>query len=96
MPVFKGNLHAHTTFSDGRRPIDEVIERYRELDYDFLAITDHAEGTLSGVGREALLDQRAKIRAMQAEIGDSLTLMHGVSWAVAILGAASLALQPRV
>ena len=31
--------------------------------YRALAITDHAEGTLSGVGREALLDQRAKIRA---------------------------------
>ena len=41
MPVFKGNLHAHTTFSDGRRPIDEVIARYRDLGYDFLAITDH-------------------------------------------------------
>src|SRR5258706_8150664 len=43
MPRLKGNLHAHTTFSDGRRPIDEVIARYRELDYDFLAITDHED-----------------------------------------------------
>jgi len=41
MPLLKGNLHAHTTFSDGRRPIREVIARYRELGYDFLAITDH-------------------------------------------------------
>ena len=41
MPLLKGNLHAHTTFSDGRRPIGEVIARYRELEYDFLAITDH-------------------------------------------------------
>jgi len=41
MPILKGNLHAHTTFSDGRRPVAEVIERYRELGYDFLAITDH-------------------------------------------------------
>jgi len=41
MPLLKGNLHTHTTFSDGRRPIDEVIARYRELGYDFLAITDH-------------------------------------------------------
>ena len=41
MPILKGNLHAHTTFSDGRRPVAEVIERYRELSYDFLAITDH-------------------------------------------------------
>ncbi len=41
MPLLKGNLHAHTTFSDGRRPLREVIARYRDLGYDFLAITDH-------------------------------------------------------
>jgi PHP domain len=43
MPVLKGNLHAHTTFSDGIRPPDEVVARYRELGYDFLAITDHED-----------------------------------------------------
>ncbi len=41
MPLLRGNLHAHTTFSDGRRPVEEVVARYRELGYDFLAITDH-------------------------------------------------------
>jgi|SRR6266850_5229461 len=41
MPQLKGNLHAHTSFSDGRRPVEEVVARYRELGYDFLAITDH-------------------------------------------------------
>lgn len=41
MPLLKGNLHTHTTFSDGRRPVDEVVARYRDLGHDFLAITDH-------------------------------------------------------
>jgi hypothetical protein len=41
MPLLKGNLHTHTTFSDGRRPIDEVLARYLNLGYDFVAITDH-------------------------------------------------------
>jgi hypothetical protein len=41
VPLLKGNLHAHTTFSDGRRPVAEVIARYREMGYGFLAITDH-------------------------------------------------------
>src|SRR5262245_31457127 len=41
MPLLRGNLHAHTTFSDGRRPVEEVVARYREMGYDFLAITDH-------------------------------------------------------
>ena len=43
-----------------------------------MAVTDHAERTLSGVGREAMLAQRARIRALQAELGDTLTLLHGV------------------
>ena len=46
--------------------------------YRVLAITDHAEGTLSGVGRDALLEQRAHIRKLQAELGDTLHLLHGV------------------
>ena len=37
----KGNLHAHTTISDGRVSASESIRRYREAGYDFLAITDH-------------------------------------------------------
>jgi len=41
MPLLKGNLHAHTTFSDGRWPVENVIGRYRDLGYDFIAITDH-------------------------------------------------------
>ena len=41
MPILRGNLHAHTTFSDGRHTVEEVVARYRDLGYDFLAITDH-------------------------------------------------------
>lgn len=41
MPLLRGNLHAHTTFSDGHYAVEEVVARYRELGYDFLAITDH-------------------------------------------------------
>src|SRR5207247_7060750 len=43
MTILKGNLHAHTTFSDGRLPVEEVVTRYRDMGYDFLAITDHDE-----------------------------------------------------
>lgn len=37
----RGNLHTHSTASDGRLPLDEVIARYRGEGYDFLAVTDH-------------------------------------------------------
>jgi hypothetical protein len=39
--LLKGNLHAHSMFSDGVRPAGEVIAAYEALGYDFLALTDH-------------------------------------------------------
>lgn len=38
---YKGNLHTHTSLSDGRLSPDEVISMYRRGGYDFLALTDH-------------------------------------------------------
>ena len=38
---WRGNLHTHTTISDGLQPPDQVIAAYRGRGYDFLAITDH-------------------------------------------------------
>lgn len=40
-PWQKGNLHTHTTLSDGRKTVEEAIALYRGQGYDFLAITDH-------------------------------------------------------
>lgn len=37
----RGNLHTHTTFSDGKRSPEEVIKDYERRGYDFLAISDH-------------------------------------------------------
>lgn len=45
IPFWKGNLHCHTTESDGRLSPAEVKEAYRQLGYDFLAITDHRKMT---------------------------------------------------
>jgi DNA polymerase (family 10) len=74
-----GDFHVHTDVSgDGRSPLEDVVAAARARGYRVLAVTDHAEGTLSGVGREALLEQRAKIRALQAAIGPSFTLLHGI------------------
>ncbi|MDD4263877.1 MAG: PHP domain-containing protein [Bacillota bacterium] len=38
---YKGNLHTHTTVSDGRYSPLDTIERYKRNGYHFLAITDH-------------------------------------------------------
>ena len=45
-PFYKGNLHAHTTNSDGRKDPQDVIELYQEAGYDFLALTDHWKRTI--------------------------------------------------
>ncbi len=38
---YRGNLHTHSTQSDGTLSPVEVCQRYRRAGYDFLALTDH-------------------------------------------------------
>lgn len=64
--MLRGNLHAHTTFSDGVRSPERLIAAYEELGYDFLAITDH-EDLIPGRYWEAL-----------QELAPSLLLFRGV------------------
>ena len=37
----RGNLHTHTTNSDGTHDMQNVINTYANLGYDFLSISDH-------------------------------------------------------
>ncbi len=37
----KANLHTHTTASDGKYHPHQIVDRYRQLGYTILAITDH-------------------------------------------------------
>jgi len=41
MPILKGALHVHTNLSDGVLSPREAVEIYRNLGFDFIAITDH-------------------------------------------------------
>lgn len=38
---YKGNIHTHSTRSDGGLTPEEVVAAYRSRGYDFLALTDH-------------------------------------------------------
>ncbi len=38
---WKGNLHTHSTRSDGAQSPEDVCRRYREAGYDFMSLTDH-------------------------------------------------------
>jgi hypothetical protein len=52
MFAYRGNLHVHSTFSDGTGSIEEIIAAAQQVGLDFLGITDHR--TLEGYirGRE--------------------------------------------
>lgn len=41
---WRGNLHTHSTNSDGALPAEEVCRRYQAEGYDFMALTDHFIG----------------------------------------------------
>jgi hypothetical protein len=47
---YKGNIHVHTTNSDGFLSASEVVAKYAEAGYDFVAITDHRKTFLNGNG----------------------------------------------
>ena len=38
---WRGNLHTHSTRSDGKLPPEAVADFYQRAGYDFLALTDH-------------------------------------------------------
>ena len=40
-PFFKGNMHCHSTVSDGALAPQELKELYRAHGYHFIAFTDH-------------------------------------------------------
>ena len=45
MPWYKGNLHCHSTESDGTSSPNDVATYYKETGYDFLGISDHNQYT---------------------------------------------------
>jgi predicted metal-dependent phosphoesterase TrpH len=38
---WRGNLHGHSTLSDGGFSPEEVCRRYQEEGFDFISLTDH-------------------------------------------------------
>ncbi|HER26111.1 MAG TPA: phosphotransferase, partial [Rhodospirillales bacterium] len=38
---YKGNLHGHSTNSDGVMSPRDAVNHYRDADYDFVALSDH-------------------------------------------------------
>jgi len=74
----RGDLHMHSTWSDGRDAMEVMVEACVALGYDYMAITDHSEHsaavrnlTADGVPRQA--DEVEALRERYPAIG----ILHG-------------------
>jgi len=76
----KSELHAHSTWSDGRVGIRELAEAAIARGLRLLAITDHSQslGVASGLSVDDLRRQREEIRAVQRALGDRIRLLQGI------------------
>jgi hypothetical protein len=45
---WRGNLHTHSTLSDGALPPEKVIEAYKDAGYDFMMLSDNRFTTIIG------------------------------------------------
>lgn len=76
----KGDLHSHTTLSDGRNSLDEMAEAARDRGYKYLAITDHSasHGFGDHVTAERLWERIEEVRAWSKGSGQrSFHLLSG-------------------
>jgi DNA polymerase (family X) len=75
----RGELHCHTTLSDGRNSLDEMADEARRRGYAYLAITDHSAS--HGFGNHVTAKQLAKrieeIRAWNESAPRGFRLLAG-------------------
>ncbi|KHE71739.1 DNA polymerase/3'-5' exonuclease PolX [Halobacillus sp. BBL2006] len=68
----RGDLHMHSTWSDGAQSIKEMAERAKDKGYEFIAITDHSKylRVANGLNEERLRMQREEINKINQSMKD--------------------------
>lgn len=68
----RGELHSHTTATDGANELREMVEAAREFGYEYLGITDHSKAmtVAGGLDADRLRDQMSRIDALNGEYDD--------------------------
>jgi DNA polymerase (family 10) len=74
-----GDLHMHTTVTDGRDDLEVMAEAAHRLGHRYIAVTDHSKAMAmaNGLDEQGVLAHAAKIRALNSRF-DGLTLLAGV------------------
>jgi DNA polymerase (family 10) len=75
----RGDLHSHTTASDGVATIEQMAEAAIARGYQFLAITDHSrsQAIANGLSVERLLKHAAAIRKANDKLKGKIRLLAG-------------------
>lgn len=75
----RGDLHMHTTYSDGRDSIREMVAGSHALGYEYMAITDHSEHAAASrtLDADALERQRDEIARLREQF-PQITILHGI------------------
>ena len=79
MADIRGDLHMHTTWSDGRNSVVEMVDACVARGYRYMAITDHS-GSLAlqqGLDEEKLARQHAELDELLAG-RDDITVLRGM------------------
>jgi DNA polymerase (family 10) len=68
----QGDLHMHTSWSDGRYSTEEMVEAARKRGYKYVAITDHSKslGVAGGLSDEDLVRHMEEIHALSRKYTD--------------------------
>lgn len=68
----KGDLHMHTTWSDGAQSLEEMVNQARNLGYEYIAITDHSKflRIANGLNETKLRKQRIEIERVNNKYDD--------------------------
>jgi DNA polymerase (family 10) len=74
-----GDLHMHTTASDGRDTLEQMAAAAAQIGHRYIAITDHSKALAmaNGLDETRALAHAAHIRALNGQF-DGLTLLAGI------------------
>ena len=66
----RGDLHAHTDWSDGRNTLQEMVAAAKAEGLEYFAITDHSVSSTvaNGLDQKRLLEQGKQVRELDAEV----------------------------
>ncbi|MGM0410349.1 MAG: DNA polymerase/3'-5' exonuclease PolX [Bacillota bacterium] len=75
----KGDLHIHSKYSDGAFSIEEITKKAIELNYEYLAITDHSQSLkiAQGMSTKEIYKQREEINSLRKKYSN-IKILSGI------------------